>query len=172
MLLKVKETFDNVDQLNNYIIFALDIAIEESAKEVHEYAKKYIQKNWYDKYQPKSYQRTMDFLNSLVVTNADRHGNSVSSHIYFDTSRIRSTIRNNRAWSTPFNPHTSFKGSDSSSMIPMWIENGNSSIKGRRDSVSIRGLHSLERTLEYYNNGDKFATSVRRKLKNLGLDVI
>jgi len=143
--------------LKNCLIRAVDLAAEDVINELM----MYIQKNWYDAYDPQSYKRTYDFIRSASKTEATITGNNeVVSMIYFDTSKIKAQIRPGGE----LNAHASFDGTSTAEMIPAWIERGHNFL-GR----GYEKLNSLEETAHKLEN--KFPRIVQRKLKDMGLTV-
>lgn len=150
-----------VEDLKLYIEECVAEAVDEAAKDTVDYLTNYIMKNWYNKYNPKEYQRTYDFLHSVSKTDTKVNGNRVVCMIYFDVDKIHP----NYVGPWHFNQHTSFSGKDVSEKIPTWIELGNPKIYGR----SGRPLGSMDATVRMLEKN--FHNIVAKYLRKQGLNI-
>lgn len=151
----------DINNLEKYLLNCLTRSVDVVAENSLKILTDYIQKNWYNSYDPKSYKRTYDFLQSASRTETTQDGkNSVKCLIYFDRSKIKARFYGK----SQLNPHASFSGSDVSEMIPAWIERGNNFI-GR----GYEQLGSIDNLCNYLEKN--FAKMVQKELKKMGLQV-
>lgn len=148
--------------LQSYILECVRIAVDNAATQAVEYLANYIEKNWYDKYDPKRYKRTMDFLRSASKTEttvSGRGNNYVVCMIYFDTSKIIPRYYG----PGQLNAHTDRYGSSTAEFIPQLIENG-AYFYGRGKT---EGLGSMEATIAMLERD--YPQMVEKELRKMGL---
>ena len=61
--------------------------LNKAADQIKDIIQEFIQQ-YYDEYTPKEYERTMQFLNSLVRTKVVTTGNKISCEVYIDTDAM------------------------------------------------------------------------------------
>lgn len=155
-----------VDGLRLYLTECMQDAVDEAAKKALDYLTDYIEKNWYDKYDPIRYQRTRDFLKSAsktetTITRKSGKNDEIICMLYFDTSKIYPRYFGEGH----LNQHVSFSGESVVEMIPRWIERGNRGLIGRDG----RALGSMEATIKMLEKN--FHKMVAKELKNQGLNI-
>lgn len=107
-------TFESLSSMQRYIEKATIASLEyEVANVVEETIRKYLYNNFYA-YQPKVYQRTFEFFNSLTKSRVVKNGDEYEVQVYFDTDKIHA------------NPQTGqhYDGEDISEYIPWMAEDG------------------------------------------------
>lgn len=150
------------EDLELYISECLSEAVDEAASEALDYLRNFIMQNWYNTYDPKTYERTRDFLESASKTQTTTNSkNEVVCMLHFDTSKIYS--RYYGPWH--LNQHASFYGKDVSESIPRWIERGNPNIISR----SGKPLGSMEATIGMLER--VFHKMVAKNLRKHGLKI-
>lgn len=112
----------NMDDLqkliNNQVIPRAKYPIQQTAEEVEQMVRDYVMQTLYSLH-PYEYDRTYEFVNSIVHTKPIRIKNGWMVEIYYDTDLIKATYVEN-GW----NQHMSFSGEDVSTSIPLWLEYG------------------------------------------------
>lgn len=140
----IKATIGNKEvDLEIYLMDCVQKAVDKAAERAVEYLAAYIDENWYDKYKPKKYERTRDFINSATKTEtvvAGRGNNSVVCMIYFDTDKIIPRYYGPGR----LNAHATTDGVSTAEYIPRMIERG-AYFWGRGRT---KGLGSIEATIE------------------------
>lgn len=68
-------------------------AVQQTQNQVYAILQDYIQ-NYYGEYQPEEYNRTLQFLKSLVKTKVNLSGNHVSCAVYIDTDNMNYKYHN------------------------------------------------------------------------------
>ena len=151
----------DINNLEKYLLNCLTRSVDVVAENSLKILTDYIQKNWYNSYDPKNYERTYDFLRSASKTETTQNGkDSVKCLIYFDRSKIKARFYGKGQ----LNPHASFSGADVSESIPAWIESGHNFI-GR----GYEQLGSMDAMFDYLEKN--FAKMVQKELKKMGLQV-
>ena len=79
--------FENEEQLKAEIEKDIKAALQETVEWVYEIIKG-VTMMWYASYEPEQYERTYQFLCSLVKTRVIKKGGEYSGEIYFDGSKI------------------------------------------------------------------------------------
>lgn len=157
--------FHSTAQFIQCVNEAIELALDDVAAKSVERLTQYISENWYEKYSPKDYQRTFEFLKSIAVIKARMvEDGSIETEIYFNTDKINAHVRKKG-----LNAHASFSGKDVSQVIPEWLELGNSNIVGRKDTVSSDGLHSLDALVKWLSG--VFVEELAKALKKHGINI-
>lgn len=150
--------------LETFLMKCIQEAVDNAAEEAVDYLAQYIMENWYDKYEPKRYKRTYDFIDSASKTETTVSGrgkNQVICMIHFDTSKIIPRYYGKGR----LNAHTDKFGKSIAEDIPKMIENG-SWFYGRGKT---EGLRSMEATIEMLERD--FPKMVEKELKKMGLPI-
>lgn len=148
--------------LQNYILECIRIAVDKAAEKSVEFLATYIEENWYGKYDPKRYERTMDFLRSASKTEttvSGRGNNYVVCMIYFDTNKIIPRYYGPGR----LNAHADKDGNSVAKFLPNLIENG-AWFYGRGKTT---GLGSMEATIKMLERD--YPKMVENELKKMGL---
>lgn len=90
-------TADNKSQLSKVMDEYLKYAVDHMAQLVKNKIDEYI-RLYYHEYSPKEYQRTWNFLNSVVKTEAKKVGDTWTAEVYIDTSIIYKSTWNQKPW--------------------------------------------------------------------------
>ena len=131
--------FDDTASLMAYINTAVEYATELTADSIVDMVKDYIIDALYDAYDPAEYERTYEFLDSVVHTTPVKIRGGWTVQIKFDTDKIHPYYRGELS-SLP--EHRSFvkRQRDVSDLIPLWMEEGN----GNNEFFQFKGIHSME----------------------------
>lgn len=145
----------------DYVLSCLQEAVDKAAEEAITFLCDYIQKNWYDKYDPKAYKRTYDFLASATKTEASINPNGeVTALLFFDEEKLLPEPRERG-----LNAHMNFKKQPYTGQLIEAIENGGS-FYGRGKT---QPLGSMQATIGMLRK--KFPSMVRKNLVDMGLKV-
>lgn len=71
------------------------IALEEFAKDASEKLREFTQ-SWYDSYQPTTYERTYEFINSITIEPTQYSAGSFNIGVYFDPNKM--SVAENGPW--------------------------------------------------------------------------
>lgn len=88
----MSKTIKSISQLQSALDKYAAFITDKMADKVKEIIEEYI-KFYYQEYSPQFYNRVWNFLNSVVKTEAEKHGNSWYAKVYIDTS-----ITYNNGW--------------------------------------------------------------------------
>ena len=142
-------------QFKDFINKILQECIQEITKQAAEYLKDFVNREWYQSNSPAMYQRTYEFLNSIVSSQVKKKSNGFEAKVYFDTSLITPNFLGGDLW----NQHMSFDGSPFTNGLVEVIENGNPSPYYNPD-----GIHMFSETAKWLENElPKIAKSVFAK---------
>lgn len=153
--------FNNIKHLNNYILRHNKHVIYEVAKAIENDMKEFIVKELYQKYTPKEYARTYDYINSLTLSRVKEIDGGHEIEIYFDPDKIRANYVTDRRW----NQHMSVDGFDFSEDLPYAIEYGVTGSLYDRDGIGV-----VEETIEILKSG-RLHELVKKKYKSFGFDI-
>ena len=101
------------------------------------------------------YERTYEVINSLTLSVKKDKRNQITTHVYFDISKIRPSAQVNNF--SGFYAHSSFgglmdyNGRSISSLLLEWIEEGNN---GHIGNNPIQGIHALKIINDYMESGE------------------
>lgn len=158
---KSKKKAISPNDLEEVLMEFLAEAVDTATDFALNYLCKYIQKNWYNKYDPTSYKRTYDFLASATKTDVSiTPKNEVVTLIYFDINKIIPELRKNK-----LSAHAGFNGQSFAEMLPSVIERGGH-FYGRG---TAKGLGSIEATISMLEKD--FPVRVKKELEKKGLKV-
>lgn len=79
--------FKTTDELKNYILSRSELAVQETKEKVFKIIFDVVAQ-YYNEFQPKEYDRTLQLLFSLVDTDARKQGNGFVAEVYFDVGSI------------------------------------------------------------------------------------
>lgn len=111
----------------------LSIALRHLAKKVMYEIKRDIE-HWYKTYQPVEYNRTMSYINALVVGNVIMTGRDISVEIYFDPAKLELHHSDfpglpfvvDKGWTMPW--------------VPGWSREGSHAISGKVQELQSGGI--------------------------------
>jgi len=158
--------FDNWNDLFKHLEQTVELNLPTVAQKIANILKMYVRENWYDKYEPLYYERTMDVLNSITVDKIKKNGNILEVEIYFDKNKIE---QKESTFPLPegyirFHHHMSIDGSTTygnmsiAEWVVYWMNYGQHS-----PLYSYDGVHFIEKTIEWTER-DKYHI---KKLKEL-----
>lgn len=160
--------FNNLSQVEQYIMKQLEESMRLLANDVKKIIKDYIYKNLYQAYSPFEYQRTGQFLECLDVK-VNRKGNLVEAEIFFNTDFIEMNEIEESMW----NQHMSVDGSETwkgesvASWIPTFLEYGVQNSLWDRD-----GIRSMEHIQEYLESTKYHLKEIMALLKSRGINCV
>ncbi len=79
--------FNSKEQFETYVLKKCEKAVAQAERQVYDVIKKFLDK-FYGEYTPVEYNRTEQFLRSLVKSDVKIMGNQVVAEVYFDLSKI------------------------------------------------------------------------------------
>lgn len=79
--------FKTTDELKNYILSRSELAVQETKEKAFKIIFDVVAQ-YYNEFQPKEYDRTLQLLFSLVDTDARKQGNGFVAEVYFDVGSI------------------------------------------------------------------------------------
>ncbi len=171
---KIKTTND-LKKVLKYAERHVKFALEEVAKVVEKEIKNYIMVNLYNKYEPKYYTRTYNYINSLSVKKAKKVDNGYVVEIFFDTDKIMPLPPDGDGenglgrWSR-HSSITSYlnggSGDDMSDMIPLWMEYGVVGSLWDRD-----GIYSIENNIAIMKKTKYHLDEIKKVLESRGIKV-
>jgi hypothetical protein len=152
-------TFNNLQVAYEFIKNNVKNSFEDLSKEIYRVIQLYIEERQYD-WTPKDYIRTMEYLNSLTISEIKSNGNGYSVEIYFDTNKIiPHTVEGN------WNQHEDFWGNPTSEFIPLWLEEGSPN----NPYFQHPGNHAVRDALNEFKNG-KAIRELQMFLKKRGFN--
>jgi hypothetical protein len=161
------KNFDTLSSIYKYLESEVIINTSKIAKEIADVLKNYVRLNWYNDHSPSQYQRTMDILNSISITDVKKNRNGYSVKIFFDDSKI-----NMIEYDGLFNAHmgiygeTSYQGMSLPQWVVYWMNYGQNS-----PIYSYEGVGFLEDVIEW-NKDDKYHINrMQELLENKGFDI-
>lgn len=134
------QTHNSIESLLNQIKKDMRPSLRQVGERIRTELRQYVLENWYNS-RPTTefYDRTMQLINSITVSQIIETGNTMNIQVYFDSSKIIATVTEDGKW----NQHASIHGEDVSESIPYYIEEGNKS-----PLYSYDGIHSVENIIE------------------------
>ena len=80
-------TFKNTKELKSYILKKSEAAMIQAQSKVYQIVNTFV-KEFYVGYSPAQYERTYQLYQSLIKSDVQISGNSVTATVYFDASRL------------------------------------------------------------------------------------
>lgn len=80
-------TFKNTKELKSYILKKSESAMIQAQSKVYQIVNTFV-KEFYVGYSPAQYERTYQLYQSLIKSDVQISGNSVTASVYFDASRL------------------------------------------------------------------------------------
>ena len=80
-------TFNNTKELKSYIFKKSESAMIQAQSKVYQIVNTFV-KEFYVGYSPAQYERTYQLYQSLIKSDVQISGNSVTATVYFDASRL------------------------------------------------------------------------------------
>jgi hypothetical protein len=96
-------TFNSSEQLKQYILSRLQNVIQEEQDKIYRVLDECL-KRYYSEFDPAFYERTYQFLHSLVRTNIVSTGNGYRAYVYFDYGSLDYSYKSFSSGINPFNP--------------------------------------------------------------------
>jgi len=151
------KNFNSIKELMTYLQSQIPNNLEVIGENIRNKLRENVQELWYDRpFTPTHYNRTMEYINSLVCSKAVSTGGGIYEvEIYFDTNKINPYSSTNGNWPQ----HESVFGDDVSDYIPQWIEDGNNNSR----LYSYEGVHPVKITKQWIDEIDY----VRKKMIEL-----
>lgn len=158
----MKKNFKSIQELKDYLnerlIKAMDGVGEKALKYMYDYIKKELEKT-----EPRVYERTWEYLNSIDRIKAHMNSDgSIETIIYYNTDKITPYLpksvfndwtgyemESNMTWGQ----HTDIYGNSIVEVLPLWMEEGTRNINGNfypRD-----GLHGIVNLKEWVEKNFK-----------------
>lgn len=143
--------------LDGYLRSRINDAVMSCAKIAEIKLKDDIMSKLYNEYNPKEYQRTYDFLESVSLKPIVGKKNTINVMIYYDTSKIIPNFVEDN-----WNQHEDIWGIDVHEFIPLWLEFGTKNSLWDRE-----GIYAME-GLEIYLR-DRYKDMLKKELERKGL---
>lgn len=121
--------FKSAKELENYILSHSKAAIEQAREKVYDVIAGFLFK-YYDEFEPKVYERTLQLLSSLVKENVVPTKNGWKTEVYFDikaldySTKLRNGIKvPNKGWSEEATLHEAMVGHSHGGYVNPYGEN-------------------------------------------------
>ncbi len=88
----------SIAQLKSLLEKRIQQALILTQEEIYDTIQKHLER-FYDDYDPVYYERTYQFLNSLIKTNIEQKGNSISCSVQLDEDYLKYHYPGNPGWS-------------------------------------------------------------------------
>lgn len=76
------------DQIDAYVIKMVVAKYKQLQKDLPRYLEQFIYSEFYDKYEPKVYDRQRRIIDAIMVSNIKMSGKTISMEIYLDPSKV------------------------------------------------------------------------------------
>jgi hypothetical protein len=130
----------NWEQFKFYINNILIECLEEISNQTGKELQKYVQSEWYEAHSSIDYDRTMQFLNSIINTKVESKGGGFIVSVAFDEKSIIPNFLGSGMW----NEHMGFSGAPFVGGLIETIEEGN--LSPYSPPYARTGIHMLEKT--------------------------
>lgn len=132
-------TFDNMDEVERYVMEQAKDSLEWMQLKVYDIIRKFLNK-YYDEFSPEFYERTYQLFSSLVMTDIKKYGNGYIAEVYFDLSKLDYSMKKFEYWrdyttGMYYNPFNRSHMSES-----YWFPNSNHSEQKTLSSAMVGSL--------------------------------
>ena len=152
--------FQTLNDYCNYVNKQLEKCMDEVGRQMKVEVQNLIFEKIYRTRNPKEYERTFNFLNSIQYKFTNNNG-KFQVEVYYDTDLIKAEYNEYSYW----NQHMSLSGEDVSKDIPYYMEYGNKS-----PIYSYEGAYIMKEMKEYaeQNYAVKLATLLHQRGIKIG----
>lgn len=170
----MKKNFKSIQELTDYLnqklLKAMDGVGEKALKHMYNYIKSKLEET-----EPKVYERTWEYLNSIDRIKAHMNSDgSIETIIYYNTDKITPYLPSGvfNDWTgyemdskMTWGQHTDIYGNDKSTVIPMWMELGTDPVNG--NFYPREGLHGIVNLKQWVE--DNFRKQLAIELRKQGI---
>lgn len=141
----------NVSDINKALKIIAEQALKEAEEEVHRCIENFV-RQYYSEYSPTVYQRTYQFMDSIVKTSVKTKGSEIYCEVYIDTN-------------------LDYKDATGQEVVEM-INQGYHAMKKFGASRDIKGTKVWNESMEFIDKFQIFINTFKESLIKQGLDVI